>query len=621
MGIVFRCKDQRMNKEVAVKVVAWNYSDADIIRFQREAKALASLQHPNILSAFDFGTSENGCLYLAMDLLKGKDLSDILDDRKIPIEEAVEIFLQICDGLSHAHNNGILHRDMKPSNIFVEYRKNDLIVTITDFGLAKLLSEDSQLTAAGVSIGSPPYMSPEQANAKPATIRSDIYSVGCLMFETLTGEPPFLGSGIPQTLIMHMNNPAPRLSDRTPGYKFPEQLENIVDICLKKNPAERYQTMAELKKALLQFRDSQMPSSSAESIITESQVNRIQNAKMFSTTSLATPAAESPPPKKVAKGFTWPMVLMIVAAIGCLGFAYFLATQLMAPEPGSEKKPTPLSTDVDGETVAGKTFQEANWAVINGSGAGKKVRELTEGIEYLDLSDSDIADDDLTSLPESTKGLKLSRTDISDKALNSISELPNIEDLDFKFCKKLSDSGVLSLSKLKHLRRLTLTDTPVTDESITELKLPALEDLLLNDCSQITGENFDKLAINFPNLQNLNLGKSGFQSTNIAKLGSINLAMLDVSSLNLNNDDIQNYVSNLTGTRLIKLRICHNPEIRGKGLYAISHIKQLEAIDVTGCTGLSAAALRKFRETNPTCFPIRQSETGETVIQPGEDVQ
>src|SRR5581483_7129236 len=137
------------------------------------------LQHPNLLSVLHFGSSEEGYLYLVTDILKGKSLSDILDAGKVPLDAALSIFIQICDGLSHAHAKGILHRDIKPSNIFVEHVKDSVIVTITDFGLAKLVSGDQNLTRTGVSVGSPPYMSPEQVHAKQVDERADIYSIGC----------------------------------------------------------------------------------------------------------------------------------------------------------------------------------------------------------------------------------------------------------------------------------------------------------------------------------------------------------------------------------------------------------------------------------------------------------
>src|SRR5579885_3208896 len=255
MGVVYKGYDKVLSKQVAVKLLLPSLKKEAAIRFQKEARAAAKLDHLNILKVLDFGQTETGELYLIMDFIEGESLSDLIKRQgPLDVNLAVDIFLQLSSGLEHAHRNSVLHRDVKPSNVMlVKSPGGGYICKIVDFGLAKLDSEEQKLTATGARIGSPMYMSPEQARGEEVDLRSDIYSLGCLMYMTLKGKPPFLGDSYMETIAMQIEQPAPKLNDGLSSQRFPTALEEIVDKTLQKEPTKRFQSMEELRQALQEF--------------------------------------------------------------------------------------------------------------------------------------------------------------------------------------------------------------------------------------------------------------------------------------------------------------------------------------------------------------------------------
>lgn len=253
MGAVYHAVDSVLEKNVAVKILLPGLSSETIIRFQQEAKATARLDHPNIVKVLDFGQTPSGDLFLIMDFVGKNSLEDLIQrEKRIPIERALPIFIQIASGLSHAHKNGILHRDVKPSNIMFSDSQNGN-VQLVDFGLAKLQTEtesNQKLTTTGKHVGSPLYMSPEHVGGTDVDARSDIYSLGCLMFKTLTGKPPLQGKTSIDTIMMQREEIPPLLSETKCGLEFSSEIEDLVAKALEKDPADRFQSAEELKAAL-----------------------------------------------------------------------------------------------------------------------------------------------------------------------------------------------------------------------------------------------------------------------------------------------------------------------------------------------------------------------------------
>lgn len=262
MGMIYKAKHILMKRIVAIKMMHPQYvsSASNLKRFQQEAQAASALSHPNILAVFDFGLTPAGAPFLVMDFLEGTNLAEVLDEvGLLPASRATNIFAQACAGLAHAHSKGVIHRDLKPGNIMlVEFDQRKDFVKIVDFGIAKVLpsgdeSEAAHLTQTGEVFGSPLYMSPEQCRGRNLDIRSDIYSLGCVMYRTLTGSSPFFGQDPMECMYKQVNEAPNKFFETNPDTKSPEALEAIVFKCLAKEPAERYQTMLELKEALLEF--------------------------------------------------------------------------------------------------------------------------------------------------------------------------------------------------------------------------------------------------------------------------------------------------------------------------------------------------------------------------------
>ena len=252
MGEVYLAKDLRLDREVAVKVLPDRVASDQtyLSRFEREAKALAALAHPNILSIFDFGT-EAGICYAVMEVLKGETLRSLIRGAGLSWKKAVEIAIPIAEGLAAAHSKGITHRDLKPENVFVTA---DGSIKILDFGLARMdhasVGEEeseagtiSRLTEPGIVVGTVPYMSPEQISGESVDSRSDIFSFGCMFYEMVTGKRPFSGSNAAETTASILKDEPAHIQD---GAKVPAELERIIRRCLEKHPDKRVQSARDL---------------------------------------------------------------------------------------------------------------------------------------------------------------------------------------------------------------------------------------------------------------------------------------------------------------------------------------------------------------------------------------
>jgi tRNA A-37 threonylcarbamoyl transferase component Bud32 len=248
---IYLARHMHMNKNVALKLLKAHYAaeTKQVQRFQRESQATCKLSHANIVAVHDFGISQDGQPYIIMDYLDGVSLSGGIDSfGAIPWQKAVSIFMQICEGLQYAHANGVLHRDLKPANIMlVEENGKQSVAKIVDFGLAKTVDTGADLTNTGELLGSPTYMSPEQCRGEAADVRSEIYSMGALMYECLAGHPAINSSNVYETIMLQISGPEPVLPVEI---DIPLWLESCVLKALAKEPERRQQSAAELLKEL-----------------------------------------------------------------------------------------------------------------------------------------------------------------------------------------------------------------------------------------------------------------------------------------------------------------------------------------------------------------------------------
>ncbi|NMC69308.1 MAG: serine/threonine protein kinase, partial [Myxococcales bacterium] len=257
MGVVYRAEQVFLKHQVVIKRLNPELTGhgTAVERFTREAQAAVRIDHPNVCRVLDCGVSEDGAVYIAMELLEGQLLTDRIAEMGIlPLSEIVDIGTQLCDALERAHALGIIHRDLKPDNVMLVARpdgKGDL-AKIMDFGVAKLQhdADGKALTQAGMVFGTPKYMAAEQAAGEPLDARADLYSLGVMLFEMATGHVPFDAPTIGGLLSKHLTEPAPALEQVAPHLLYPLPFRELVARCLVKDPAQRIQTAAEVGAAL-----------------------------------------------------------------------------------------------------------------------------------------------------------------------------------------------------------------------------------------------------------------------------------------------------------------------------------------------------------------------------------
>ena len=244
MGNVYLAEDIRLKREVALKQLAPGLSSSKqlIARFRQEAVALARLSHPNIVQVYDFFETE-GFFWIAMEFVNGGELEDKLQIGKLELKETLRLVKQLAQALGYAHEKGVVHRDFKPANVLLTENED---AKITDFGIAKL-AQSSIHTQLNTIMGTPAYMSPEQANGDSADLRTDIYSLGIVFYQMLSGELPFKGD-TKSIVAQHLTKQAPCLNDK--NKEIPVEIDQIVQKMLKKEAAERYQTMEEITQEI-----------------------------------------------------------------------------------------------------------------------------------------------------------------------------------------------------------------------------------------------------------------------------------------------------------------------------------------------------------------------------------
>ena len=246
MAAVYRAFDPALDRDVALKILPRHFAgDPEFsARFQREAKVIARLQHVHILPVHDFG-QEDDYTFIVMPFIETGTLADLLKGRPLPLPQILKIISQVGDALSYAHQSGIVHRDIKPSNILIDERGNCLL---TDFGVAKMVEATVQLTQTGAIIGTPAYMSPEQIMGERVDGRSDLYSLGVVLFEMATGRQPYRAETPPAVFVKHLHDPLPMPRSLNPD--IPEAIERVILKTLAKQPTGRFQTATDLVQAL-----------------------------------------------------------------------------------------------------------------------------------------------------------------------------------------------------------------------------------------------------------------------------------------------------------------------------------------------------------------------------------
>lgn len=462
MGSVYHAHDPILVRDVAIKLLAWDIAPTQeqVQRMQREAQALARLKHPNILSIWDFVMDDQNRPFLIMEYIQGKGLDSILkNDGPLWQYNAAAIAVQVCEGMSRAHAEGLLHRDLKPSNILLENSESEMHVKIIDLGLAKFVEGDQALTKKGIAMGSPPYMSPEQSRGQALEESSDVYSFGCVLFEMLTGVPPFMGSTAVEIMTKHTTDPAPKLSDVAPNKRFSESLENVVAKCLEKEPANRYQSMDDLKDELLEL---------------------LSGSELIEEDSIEPTDSEDEKQPESNK----PLVILLgTLVICCIGMIALWFQYLQPTEDPSQHKLTTL--DISNKPFAEKVYED---------GFSPYGRGPHKGFDTLKIWSETGLEDAAKKHEKGFHSIYFKGNEISGKGFAFFKNEP----LEYVFAAKgmLTDEGARELSELKSIRMLDVMETDkLSEKAFIEMisALPKLEQLTFGS-KTTTIESFKAVA-------------------------------------------------------------------------------------------------------------------------------
>src|SRR3954447_4381318 len=261
MGVVYLATDRRLNRPVAIKLIADDNADDSGFRdrFEREAQLTASIDHPNVIPVYAAGEID-GQLYLATRYVQGTDLQALLrSDGPLEPDRAADIVQQVAAGLDAAHAAGLVHRDVKPANVLLSGRH----AYLSDFGLTRPVEAETRMTDTDERLGTVDFMSPEQLRAERTDARSDVYALGCLLYTTLTGRPPFHRATAVATITAHLESPPPRASARA---GIPEEFDDVLGRALEKDPDNRYQSAGDLGRAAVAAAEGQVTRELGQSV-------------------------------------------------------------------------------------------------------------------------------------------------------------------------------------------------------------------------------------------------------------------------------------------------------------------------------------------------------------------
>lgn len=477
IGVVYEAFDPVLNKKVAVKVLL-NLSDDLKVRFHKEAKAAGKLKHRNIISVLDFGLTKEQQPYMVMECLEGTTLASHIASRgALALLDAADILFQICDGLEHAHKNGVLHRDIKPGNIMLtDIDNEEPRAVIVDFGLAKLWSGDQSLTASGQMKGSPYYMSPEQVNAGEVDARTDIYSLGCLIFEVLSGHPPFQGDSAQETMSMQVNAPPPSLSSVS-GQEFQPELEAILSRCLAKKKEGRFDSIEALRAELM---------------------NCCADAATVNGDSVAPPAPEIPEANATGVKPVNRKILFAAMAVVLAGVLLVvnISTQRRTADSFDSLKTAIKLEGNPNEVVAEYGPYAAN--LLNSRVKGRTTAEMFDiGSQPKNVQRSNRLQVDRLLRDHYATSVKLGSIFLSEQDLVRLGSMPNLKELNWSDGLDISKDAFEHLTGSKILKTMILRNVHICDEALASIgKIESLEILDLSSAYGFTNKSLSYLVKN-----------------------------------------------------------------------------------------------------------------------------
>lgn len=575
-GIVYECWDMTLRKRVAIKTISsQHYSPEELVRLQTEAKASSKLNHPNVLQILDFAATTGGQPYMVMELVRGTDIAKEIETRgAIEPRRAVEIFLQICAAVKHAHESGILHRDIKPSNIMLGRMMTAHgeieIVKVIDFGIAAF-NRNNTFKAEALDeitlVGSPLYMSPDQLNGLIFDERSDIYSIGCVMFESLQGKPPFKGSTAMETMKMHASCELPELSDT-----IPEPLAKVVKTALAKNREERYQNLDQLIEALkveMQFE----PKVVAPEVVAE------------------------PEPQK-----SWKDNKLVTVGVPIVLIALVASAALLGPRLLSKgAKPPVAIKGQQWDPVAGKMNDVDRTVKVEKADTRVKieVNKLNKGTKELGFTgktkDARIEEGLEKCAGPKIISISITKATVTDKDFELLQKYPDLIDVSFDTVS-LDESHISKLSGCPNLSSVTFANSGITDKGLEQLSMvPQLFAIAVDGSPKITAKGLSYL--NKEKINELSLISCGpFDDKFINELSTFH----KMRNLYLGDNGVTDeQMSKLSGLKLVRLIGLNGSKVTDEVFATLIKLPLLQNIYLLRCPHITKEGCNKLKAVNP----------------------
>jgi serine/threonine protein kinase len=597
MGSVYKCMDKMTSRLVAVKILKQEHAANNKImqRFQREAQAIASLEHPHLVKLYSFHFNDLMPM-LIMEYVDGRPLDQILErDGAMSVERSLKLAIQICDALNYVHKSGIIHRDLKPSNIIVKKSlTGEDVAKVVDFGIAKIKDVQTTTTSTGEIFGSPSYMSPEQAMGKEAGESADQYALGCVLFECLTGLKPFISDNVLAVMMQHIRDEPPTLKNGSLGKDFSPELEAIVKRMLEKEPERRFSSIAAVRDALS---GKKIEPLTRHALATNSSSKIVTgNPFLFGTIVSAS-------------------TLLVVALVGC-GWILFQKAHPLSTQEAKLGAQTIRAEESLNQSPAHDEFGVDAFDSPAALNMWLRSKAHENKVEVLDVYRNSLSPEGmriisnipqinilslafftkmslLKDLKSSTiQKLNLSSTDVDDTSIKYLTNLPNLDTLYLNGCLHLTSKGYAALRELKSLRELRVAEAILTDDGVKVLStIPHLSILFVNN-QGITNQSLSYIA-KMANLTELN-----FQGTNangkfaelkkLEKLNSLNLGNIVLTETDIKNLEQLKHLNHLLMSET------NVTEDQAREL--VSALPNLTTIDFKDCPQISKQVNRELKQ-------------------------
>ena len=567
MGIVFKALQQSLERVVAVKVLPKHAVDSPdkIQRFQREMRSVAKISHPNVVQAFDAHES-NGVYFFVMEYVSGNDLAELVTNQgPLPVRDAIEVLVQIAAGLESAHEHGIIHRDVKPSNVLL---RDDGVAKVLDLGLSRTRevtreTTANELTRDGLAMGTVSYMSPEQAfDAKQATERSDIYSLGCTLYFLLHGRPMFDEPNAVQTIVAHREAPAPQLGDGCDG--VPQPLETLFQQMVAKAPDDRPASMAEVQASLAECLHADQGTANESLAVSRTREH----------VGIEEPVHESIAIDRTRSSWKWG----VAATVAIVILGVFFTDQLPIGLDKAASDTRTVATDLlkgDSISLVVETVDEIFEVDFAGELPGGSF-QIVGAVYYVDR---DINLQRLSELPNLKSLTFVGGSGVDARPVAELTGLERFSDLESLDLQGVSISGTAAsqISRLQGLNSLSIVDCEIAADATRRIlaELKALRDLVLNELS-IGDADVGALA-GLKQLEYLDLANTRITSRVLEHL--VDLPQL--TQLTLTGVEIRGGLDVLPKLTAVQALHLDATNLRDSDIPAVTSIPQLRFIDVS----------------------------------------